>query len=30
MLEALFGTQMWSEPYVKNPFIYVSDHESDF
>jgi hypothetical protein len=30
LLEALFGTQFWSEPYVKNPFIYVTDHDSDF
>ena len=30
LLEALFKTQLWSEPYVKNPFIYVSDHDSDF
>ena len=30
LLEALFETQLWSESYVKNPFIYISDHESDF
>lgn len=30
MLEAIFGTQLWSEPYIKNPFIYVTDHDSDF
>lgn len=30
LLEALFQSQLWSEPYVKNPFIYVTDVESDF
>ena len=30
ILEALFQTQLWMEPYVKNPFIYITDHESDF
>ena len=30
LLEALFQTQFWSEPYVKNPFMYVTDHDSDF
>jgi hypothetical protein len=30
MMEALFDTQIWSEPYIKNPFIYVTDHDSDF
>lgn len=30
MMEALFTTQLWSEPYVKNPYMYVSDHDSDF
>lgn len=30
LMEALFQTQLWSEPYVKNPFIYVTDHDSDF
>ena len=30
LMEALFGTSLWSEGYVKNPFIYVSDHDSDF
>lgn len=30
MLEALFGTQLWSESYVKNPYIYVTDHDTDF
>ena len=29
MLEAIFGTQLWSEPYVKNPYIYVTDHDAD-
>ena len=30
LLEALFDTQLWSEPYVTNPFIYVTDHDLDF
>mgnify|MGYP006889530076 CR=1 FL=1 len=30
LLEAIFGTELWAEPYVKNPFIYITDHESDF
>ena len=30
LLEALFETQLWMEPYVKNPFIYVTDHDVDF
>lgn len=30
MLEVLFGTQCWGEEYVKNPYIYVTDLESDF
>jgi hypothetical protein len=30
MMEALFDTQLWSEPYVRNPFIYVTDNDSDF
>ena len=30
LLEALFETQLWSEPYVKNPFIYITDNDSDF
>lgn len=30
LLEALFQTNLWSEPYVMNPFIYVSDKDSDF
>ena len=30
LLEALFQTQLWSEPYVKNPFIYVTDNDEDF
>lgn len=30
LLEALFETQLWMEPYVRNPFIYITDHESDF
>ena len=30
LLEALFETQVWSEPYVKNPFIYITDHDKDF
>jgi len=30
LLEALFETQLWSEPYIQNPFIYITDHESDF
>ena len=30
LLEALFQTQIWNEPYIKNPFIYVTDKESDF
>ena len=29
-MEVLFGTQIWSEPYVRNPFIYVTDNDSDF
>ena len=30
MMEALFGTQYWMESYVKNPYLYVTDHDSDF
>jgi hypothetical protein len=30
LLEALFQTKLWTEPYVANPFIYVTDKESDF
>ena len=30
LLEALFCTQLWTEPYVVNPFIYVTDKDSDF
>ena len=30
LLEALFQTQLWMEPYVKNPFMYITDHDSDF
>ena len=30
LLEALFQTQLWMEPYVTNPFIYVTDYDSDF
>ncbi|CDW79079.1 UNKNOWN [Stylonychia lemnae] len=30
LMEALFQTQLWSEPYVKNPFIYITDNDSDF
>ena len=30
LLEALFGTQLWNEPYITNPFIYVTDHDVDF
>ena len=30
LLEALFETQLWMEPYVKNPFIYISDNDKDF
>lgn len=30
LLEALFETQLWMEPYVSNPFIYITDHDSDF
>ena len=30
LLEALFESQLWMEPYVKNPFIYVTDHDTDF
>ena len=30
LLEALFETQLWNEPYVKNPFIYVTDNDADF
>ena len=30
ILEALFGTQLWMESYVKNPFIYITDNDSDF
>ena len=30
MMEVLFNTQCWSEPYVRNPFIYISDHDSDY
>ena len=30
MLEAICGTNMWAEKYVKNPFIYVTDTDIDF
>lgn len=30
LMEAMFETQIWQEPYVKNPFIYITDHDSDF
>lgn len=30
LMEALFETQLWMEPYVKNPFIYITDNDSDF
>lgn len=30
LLEVLFDTQLWAEPYVKNPYIYVTDNDSDF
>ena len=30
LMEALFGSQIWSEPYVRNPFIYVTDNDVDF
>ena len=30
LMEALFGSQIWSEPYIRNPFIYVTDNDSDF
>eukprot|EP00347_Sterkiella_histriomuscorum_P017372 403349636 len=30
LMEALFQTQLWNEPYVKNPFLYVTDHDKDF
>lgn len=29
-MEVLFGSQIWSEPYVKNPFIYITDNDVDF
>lgn len=29
-MEALFDTQMWMEPYVKNPFLYITDYDKDF
>jgi hypothetical protein len=30
LLEAMFNTKLWMEPYVRNPFIYISDNDSDF
>ena len=30
LLEVLFDTQLWSEPYVRNQFIYVTDSEHDW
>lgn len=30
LLEALFETQLWMEPYVQNPYLYITDHEGDF
>lgn len=30
LLEALFGTKLWNEPYVKNPFVYLTDSKRDF
>ena len=30
LLEALFETQLWMEPYVSNPWLYITDNDSDF
>lgn len=30
MLEALFQTQLWGQPYVKNKFLYLSANPNDF
>jgi ABC-type phosphate transport system substrate-binding protein len=30
LLEALFQTQVWAQPYIRNPFIYVANNPSDF
>lgn len=30
LIEVLFQTQVWSEPYVKNPFLYITDNDADF
>ena len=30
LMEVLFGTQIWSEPYIKNPFVYITDNEHDW
>ena len=30
MMEVLFGTMLWSEPYAKNPYIYITDNDNDF
>ena len=30
LLEALFQTQVWAQPYVKNEFIYITDNKADF
>ena len=30
LMEVLFGTQIWSEPYIRNPFLYITDNEHDW
>ena len=30
MMDVLFGGSQWTEPYIKNQFLYVTDHDSDF
>ena len=30
LLEAMFQTQLWTEPYISNPFIYITDNPGDF
>ena len=30
LLEALFNTQYWSQNYITNPFMYITEKDSDF
>ena len=30
LLEALFQSKVWSAPYIRNPWIYITDNPKDF